>query len=164
MQNTRAKSKAGAYLLWNLVPFSKYPSWCTSSMSPYFDFRWQRKGLCRTSTFTSGSGNFPPQAAASREEQNQPSTLSSMFFFSLKIYLKQEQTGGEAAADAPAAIYVADSITPVVTGRLRIGCFGSQAPPPEATSSRSRFAGRSFSARMRPRNGILTRTRGSCHS
>lgn len=71
-----------AYLEWNTVPFSKYPSWCTSSMSPYLDLRWQRKGLCMTSTFTSASGSFPPLAAcsssSSREEQNQLSTVSSM--------------------------------------------------------------------------------------
>lgn len=84
------KNNSEVYLSWNLVPFSKYPSWCTSRMSPYFDFRWQRKGLYRTSTFTSGSGSFPPQAAASREEQNQPSTASSIFS-SLAIYLKQER-------------------------------------------------------------------------
>ncbi len=61
-----------------MVPFSKYTSWCTSRMSPYFDLRWQRKGLCRTSTFTSASGSFPPLTDTSRVEQSQLSTVSSM--------------------------------------------------------------------------------------
>lgn len=74
----RVPREAIAYLEWNKVPFSKYPSWCTRSMSPYLDFRWQRKGLCRTSIFTSASGSFPPLTDASREEQSQLSTVSSM--------------------------------------------------------------------------------------
>lgn len=64
--------------MYNLVPFSKYTSWCTSRMSPYFDFLWQRKGLCRTSIFTSASGSFPPLTHTSREEQSQLSTASIM--------------------------------------------------------------------------------------
>lgn len=69
------------HLEWNIVPFSKYPSWCTSMMSPYFDFRWQRKGLCRTSMFTSASGSVPPltdSSSSSRQEQSQLSTVNSM--------------------------------------------------------------------------------------
>lgn len=59
-----------------MVPFSKYPSWCTSSMSPYLDLRWQMKGLCRTSMSTSASGSFPPLTEASMEEPS--STTSNM--------------------------------------------------------------------------------------
>lgn len=66
------------YLEWNTVPFSKYPSWCTSRMSPYLDFRWQINGLCRTSICTSASGSFPAPTATSREAQSQLSTASSM--------------------------------------------------------------------------------------
>lgn len=61
-----------------MVPFSKYPSWCTSRMSPYLDFRWQRKGLCRTSICTSASGTFPPPTDTSREAHMQLSTVSSI--------------------------------------------------------------------------------------
>lgn len=109
MQNTRQKNnrkETFLYLLWNRVPFSKYPSWCTRRMSPYFDFRWQRKGLCKTSTFNSGSGSFPPQAVASREDKNQLRTVSSMLK-RRKIYRKQKRTAGDAVADA---IYVAEFV------------------------------------------------------
>lgn len=82
MRSTRSRvtptCRHETYLEWNIVPFSKYPSWCTSMMSPYFDFRWQRKGLCRTSISTSASGSFPPLTDSSRQEQSQLSTVSNM--------------------------------------------------------------------------------------
>lgn len=128
----RVPREAIAYLEWNKVPFSKYPSWCTRSMSPYLDFRWQRKGLCRTSILTSASGSFPPLTDASREEQSQLSTVSSM------PPLLPWKTAGytndcycsvaSGQLCTPPALYVAFS-SRVVEGNHLIGRFGSETPP-----------------------------------
>lgn len=165
MQEYPCKNKSDAHLLWNLVPFSKYPSWCTSRMSPYFDFRWQRKGLCRTSTFTSGSGSFPPQAAASRQKQNQPSTVMSMFY-SLTIYLKQEQL-----LERPLRTHRRPSTWQISSHRSsQVDCGlvvsprkprPQRLPLPGRVSQRRKLLCRDF---LCPRNGILTRTLWSYHS
>lgn len=69
-------------------------------------------------------GQFPP-AGSRQQTEAEPAEHGQEHVLLIDNLFKTRTTAGETAADAPAAIYVADFITPVVTGRLRIGCFGS---------------------------------------